>query len=158
MLRRSCDLTNAIHISRYQIYCQTSKTGRTESQNLKVFRLVLQLSLPNPLKPGVKSRMKMQLEQRRQAYIQYETCLPPYAPPSSKSVYVYFAVWPLGLWFYQSSAMALNIWGHGNIPRACSSLHWLVRVWIWPVYLGCTVSLVYCNITCMQRNVLNHDE
>ena len=28
-------------------------------QNLTVSRLVLQVSLPNPLKPGVKSRMKM---------------------------------------------------------------------------------------------------
>ena len=34
------------------------------------FRLVLQLSLSNPLKPSVKSRMKMQLEQRRQAMLQ----------------------------------------------------------------------------------------
>ena len=32
--------------------------------------LVLQLSLPDPLKPGVKSRMKMELEQRRQAMLQ----------------------------------------------------------------------------------------
>ena len=32
---------------------------RTKSQNLDVSRLVLQLSLSNPLKPGVKSRMKM---------------------------------------------------------------------------------------------------
>ena len=45
--------------------CQTFNTRCTKSQNLNVSRLVLQLSLPNPLKPGVKSRMKMQLEQRR---------------------------------------------------------------------------------------------
>ena len=31
---------------------------------------LLRLSLPNPLKPDVKSRMKMQLEQRRQAMLQ----------------------------------------------------------------------------------------
>ena len=31
----------------------------TKSQNLYVSRLILQLSLPNPLKPGVKLRMKM---------------------------------------------------------------------------------------------------
>ena len=30
-----------------------------KSQNLNVFRLVLQLSLPNPVKSGVKSRMKI---------------------------------------------------------------------------------------------------
>ena len=43
----------------WPIHCQTSHTNRTKSQNLNVSRLVLQLSLPNPLKPGVKSRMKM---------------------------------------------------------------------------------------------------
>ena len=30
----------------------------------------MKLPLPNPLKPGVKSRMKMQLEQHRQAMLQ----------------------------------------------------------------------------------------
>ena len=29
----------------------------------------MQFSLPNPLKPGLKLRMKMQLEQRRQAML-----------------------------------------------------------------------------------------
>ena len=42
----------------------------TKSQNLYVSRLFLQLSLPNPMKPGVKSRMKMWLEQRRQVMLQ----------------------------------------------------------------------------------------
>ena len=42
----------------------------TNSQNLSGSRLVLQLSLPNPLKPSVKSKMKMYLEQRRQAMLQ----------------------------------------------------------------------------------------
>ena len=37
-----------------KIYCQTSNIRHTSSQNLKVSRLVLQLSLPNLLKPGVK--------------------------------------------------------------------------------------------------------
>ena len=36
-----------------------SSSSRTKSQNVNVSRLVLQLSLPNPQKPGVKSRMKM---------------------------------------------------------------------------------------------------
>ena len=36
-----------------------SNIRRTNSQNLIVSRLVLQLSLCNPLKPGVKLRMKM---------------------------------------------------------------------------------------------------
>ena len=43
---------------------------RTKSQNLNVSRLGLQLSLCNMLKPSVKWRMKMQLEQRRQAMLQ----------------------------------------------------------------------------------------
>ena len=41
------------------IYCKSPSTSRTQSQNLIVSRVVLQLSLPNPLKPGVKSSMKM---------------------------------------------------------------------------------------------------
>ena len=37
------------------MYCQTSNISGTNSQNLNVSRLILQLSLPNPLRPGVKS-------------------------------------------------------------------------------------------------------
>ena len=51
-------------------YRQISNISRTKYQNLNVSLLVLQLSLRNPSKPGVKSRMKMQLEQRRQAMLQ----------------------------------------------------------------------------------------
>ena len=40
-------------------YRKTSCISRTKSQNLDVPRLVLQLFLPNPLKPGVKLSMKM---------------------------------------------------------------------------------------------------
>ena len=40
-------------------YRKLSNIRRTQSPNLNVSRLVLQLSLPNPMKPGVKSRMKM---------------------------------------------------------------------------------------------------
>ena len=40
-------------------YRQTSNIRHTKSLNLNVSRLVLQLSLPNPLKPHVKLRMKM---------------------------------------------------------------------------------------------------
>ena len=36
-------------------YCQTSCIKRAKSQNVNVSRLVLQLALLNPLKPGVKS-------------------------------------------------------------------------------------------------------
>ena len=45
-------------------YHKISNIRGTKSQILNVSHLVLQLSLPNPLKSGVKSRMKMYLEQR----------------------------------------------------------------------------------------------
>ena len=51
-------------------YRKISYISRTKYPNSNVSRLVLQLSLPNPMKPSVKSRMKMQLEQRRQAMLQ----------------------------------------------------------------------------------------
>ena len=41
------------------IYRKTSSISRTKFQNLNVSCSLLQLSLPNPLKPGVKLRMKM---------------------------------------------------------------------------------------------------
>ena len=40
-------------------YCKVSNIRRTKFQNLNVSHLILQLSFPNPLKPGVKSRMKI---------------------------------------------------------------------------------------------------
>ena len=40
-------------------YRKISNIRRTKWPNLNVSCLVLQLSLPNPMKPGVKSRMKM---------------------------------------------------------------------------------------------------
>ena len=54
----------------YVMYCQISNIRCTKSQNLNVSGLVLQLSSCDLLKPGVKSRMKMKLEQRRQAMLQ----------------------------------------------------------------------------------------
>ena len=63
----------------YQVSCptmfarsfrQVSIISRTQSQHLRYSYTVLRLSLPNPLKPDVKSRMKMLLEQRRQAMLQ----------------------------------------------------------------------------------------
>ena len=43
----------------YAIYRKISNIRRAKFQNLSGFRPVLQLSLPNLLKPCVKSRMKM---------------------------------------------------------------------------------------------------
>ena len=40
-------------------YHQTSNIRHNKSPNLDISCLILQLPLPNPLKPGVKSRMKM---------------------------------------------------------------------------------------------------
>ena len=42
-------------------YCPTSNIRCTYYQNLNVYCLILQLCLPNPFKPGIKSRMKMPL-------------------------------------------------------------------------------------------------
>ena len=42
----------------YSTYRKVSNISRTKSQNFNVSRLILYLSLLNPLKPGVKSRMK----------------------------------------------------------------------------------------------------
>ena len=44
------------------MYRKISNINRTKPQDLNDSRLVLQLSLRNPLKPGIKSRMKVQLE------------------------------------------------------------------------------------------------
>ena len=43
----------------HQIYRKVSNIRRTKCHNLNDSRLVLQLSVPNPLKPSVKSIMKM---------------------------------------------------------------------------------------------------
>ena len=51
-------------------YRKTSSISRTKFQSLNVSCVLLQLSLLNPLKPGVQLRMKMWLEQRRQAMLQ----------------------------------------------------------------------------------------
>ena len=40
-------------------YSKISNISHTQSPNINVSHLVLQLSVPNPLKPGVKLRMKM---------------------------------------------------------------------------------------------------
>ena len=62
------------HVTSWTLeYGQTSSMKRTKSQYLNVSRLVLQLSLLNPLKSGVRSRMKMLLEQHRQAMLPLTT-------------------------------------------------------------------------------------
>ena len=43
----------------YDDYRKISNIRRTKSPNLNVSRLILHLSLLNPMKPGVKSGMKM---------------------------------------------------------------------------------------------------
>ena len=43
----------------HEIYRKTSSISRTKSQSLNVSCILAQLSSFNPLKPGVKLRMKM---------------------------------------------------------------------------------------------------
>ena len=50
---------DAVVLDHIAVYRQISNIRRTKPHNLNDSRLVLQLTLPNPLKPGVKSRMKM---------------------------------------------------------------------------------------------------
>ena len=57
-------------LTHMQVYRKISNIRHTKSQNLNDSHLVLKSSLPNPFKPCVKSRMKMSLEQRRQAMLQ----------------------------------------------------------------------------------------
>ena len=49
-------------INNKQSYRQISNISHTKSQNLNDSHPASQLSLPNPLKPGIKWRMKMLLE------------------------------------------------------------------------------------------------
>ena len=51
--------TDTAIVSAWMCSHQTSNIWHTKSQNLNVSSLVLQLSLPNLLHSGVKSRMKM---------------------------------------------------------------------------------------------------
>ena len=46
-------------VDRVFIYRKISNVRRAKYQNLNDSRLVLQLSLPSPLRPGVKSRINM---------------------------------------------------------------------------------------------------
>ena len=48
-----------VHIRVQHKYRKASGVSPTKSQNLNVSCILLQLSSPNPLKPGVKLRMKM---------------------------------------------------------------------------------------------------
>ena len=47
------------NLSKFLIHRKVPNISRTETQTLNDSRLVLQLSLPNTLKSGVKSRMEM---------------------------------------------------------------------------------------------------
>ena len=66
--KASCSLPSAHFLTHN--YHQVSNIRRTKSQNLMVSHLVLQSSLANPKKTDVKLRMKMYLEQHRQAMLQ----------------------------------------------------------------------------------------
>ena len=61
MFQRSINQSSKSATIRREIilYRKTSSISHIKSKNLNVSHPVLQLSVPNPLKPGVKSRMKM---------------------------------------------------------------------------------------------------
>ena len=62
--------STAVNNLEFRTWRYNSNIRGSKSQNLDVSRLVLQLSLCNLLKSGVKSRIKIKLEQRRQAMLQ----------------------------------------------------------------------------------------
>ena len=90
-------------------YRQVSNIRRTKSQNLNVSCLVLQLSLHNLLKPGVYSRMKMKLEQRRQTMLQLHLSYQQFCSPLTRGLY-----WEI--WRY------LLIYSLGDITSAFSGI------------------------------------
>ena len=53
------DYKKSKHNKSMNMYRKVSNIRRAKSQHLKESQTVLRLSLPNPLKPDVKSRMKM---------------------------------------------------------------------------------------------------
>ena len=68
LYRIAPDITHIVqHQDLEQYYRKVSNMRRTKYQNLNDSRLILQLYVPKPLKPSVKSIMQMWLEQRRQA-------------------------------------------------------------------------------------------
>ena len=67
-----CEIANCryyINVDESVENSQTSNIRSTKSPKINIFRLVLQSSLSNSLKPGVKSRIKMYLEQRWQLHL-----------------------------------------------------------------------------------------
>ena len=64
------DLKELVYPTQYN-YRKISNISCTKSQNLNDHGPALQLSLPSPLKSGVKLRMQIYLEQRWQAMLQH---------------------------------------------------------------------------------------
>ena len=95
-------------------YRQISNTSRTHSLNINVSRLVLQSYLPNLLNPGVKLRMKMLLEQRRQATSERSTNL---LPTNVRLI--------LEVWRYQKYNFD-ELWNISNTIYR-TSIHWQIR-------------------------------
>ena len=89
------------------------------------FRLVMQLSVPNPLKPGVKWRMKMQVEKPQQAMLQLHL--------SDKQVNCLLRCSYNRGWRYLTYLIILL---HcTNLPNlqgwSAQSPGWLIGCWIW---------------------------
>ena len=79
-------------------YHKISNKRCTKSQNLNDSCLILQLPLPNPLKPGVKLRMTMQLEQRRQTLLQLHL----------SNQQVYCPLWCALYWRFDSKSLVTD--------------------------------------------------
>ena len=74
-LERELAVRRGVSFCLQQVYRQIFNIRGTKSHILNVSCLVLHLPLSNPLKPGIKSIMKMYLEQRRHLNDQQFYCL-----------------------------------------------------------------------------------
>ena len=105
-------------------YRQLSNIRRIKSQNINVSGLVLQLPLPNPFKPGVESRMKMKLEQRRQVMLQLHL--------SKKQIYCL-----LRCAFNKRFDVSYNVYNATgfHIVSYCIYIH--AKEWGWRYHVNC---------------------
>ena len=111
---------------RQMIYREISNISPTKSQNLNDSRLVLQLPLPNPLMPCVKSRTKMWLEQRVTARFVTRFIL-----------WLRHDLWPHNASIYVvTNRAAVTNWSESQIVpshsagRRCSNYIWVINKFI----------------------------
>ena len=93
---RQCAAMLSVSYCEYAWHHQTSNIRRAKSQNLNVSLVDLQLTLSNTWKPGVKSRMKMLLEQR----LLYQRCY---------GNYIWIIVMLMDIVFHRSPRKSLKL-------------------------------------------------